>query len=151
MKTLLPLLFVLLLAVGGCVTHVESGFLPPPPPQEPQTPPSVTRYPPAPTQAVSDQRITIDPALEKVIRVIRLKTSISPEGYFKLQLNVHNQTDSSVHFSYRVDWLDENGQPLPMYGVGELKWNLLPGETSFLALTAPTVDVKDFRVTFLAN
>ena len=151
MKTLLPLLVISLFAVTGCVTHVESSFSQPEPPPPAQTPPSAGRYPPAPTQAVSDKRVVIDPALQRVIRVVRIKSSVSPEGYLKLQLNVHNQTDSLAHFSYQVDWFDEDGRPLPMYGVGELKWNLLAGETSFLALTAPTVDVRDFRVLFLAH
>lgn len=151
MKKLLLSLIVLLIAAAGCVTRVQNESFPPGPQQPAQTPPSGNRYPPAPTAPVSDKRITIDPALEKVIRIVRINTSLSPEGYLKLQLNVHNLTDAPVHFGYRVDWVDQEGQILPMFGVGELKWDLLAGETSFLAMTAPTVDVKDFRVTFLAN
>jgi uncharacterized protein YcfL len=137
------LLFAILTA--GCVTHVE-------PMQAPQ-PENATQPLPASVisssgKTVTDKRILIDPALQKIIRLVKITSTISRDGYLKIQLNIQNLTDSFKQFRYRIDWLDERGQSLSMADVVPLEWTLLRGETSFLAATAPTPAARDFRVTF---
>jgi uncharacterized protein YcfL len=140
MKIAMPFV-ILLLAAAGCVTRVETVKLPQPGASQPAAQP----------QTVTDKRVVIDPALDKAIRIVGIKSTTGPEGYLKIQLNVQNLTGSPRRFSYRIDWFDRDGQELPMAASALLPWMLLSHETSFLAATAPTPAAKDFRVTFLAN
>jgi len=141
MKKLMSFLF-LLLAAGGCVTRVER--------MEPAQPvaPAGLASPTSQHQTGTDKRVVIDPALDRVIRIVRIKSTMGSEGFLKIQLNVQNLTGALKRFSYRIDWLDGNGVVLPMAGGTSFPWMLLSHETSFLAITAPTPEAKDFRATF---
>lgn len=134
---------VLLLAAGGCVTHVETIPLPQagaqPKPIVPQR------------QTVTDKRVVIDPALVHAIRIVGIKSTMGPEGFLKIQVNVQSLFHTLQQFSYRIDWFDENGLNLPMAASAAMPWTLLSHETSFLAVTAPTPAARDFRVTFFAG
>jgi uncharacterized protein YcfL len=135
MKIMMPFL-ILLLAASGCVTRVET--------VEPA-------HPVAQSRTVTDKRVVIDPALERVIHIVGISSTPGSGGYLKIQLNVQNMTDSPRQFSYRIDWFDRDGLDLPLAASALMPWTLLSHETSFLAATAPTPAAKDFRVTFLAN
>jgi uncharacterized protein YcfL len=139
MKKMTPFL-ILLLAAGGCVTHVTRVET-----AEPLAPPVAQR------QTVTDKRVVIDPGLDQTIHIVGIKSTTGPEGFLKIQLDVQNQTDSARHFSYRIDWYNKDGLELPMAASAPLTWMLLGRETSFLAATAPTPTARDFRVTFLPN
>jgi uncharacterized protein YcfL len=139
MKTTISFLILLLTVAGGCVTRVERVPL-----DQPATSPAAPQ-----TQTTQDKRVLMDPALGHVIKVVAIKSTTSPEGYLRIQLNVQNLTGSSRNFTYRIDWLDQDEVALPMASVSWLPWMLLSHETSFLAATSPTPSAKDFRVTFL--
>lgn len=143
---ILALFLVLLLSTCGCVTRIETNELPHPEAVAPRSAPSQTEG-----KTVSDKRVAIDPALEKVIRIVGIKSSAGADGYLKIQLNVQNQTSSPKEFTYQIDWFDQDGMALPMAASAPLAWTLLSHETSFLAAAAPTPAAKDFRVTFLAR
>lgn len=129
-------LLLLVAAAGGCVTKTETIERPHPAP----TPP--------PSHTVTDNRVTIDPALEHMIHLVRITSTTSPEGFLKIQLNVQSLSDVPVEFFYHVDWYDETGEPLRMANTVPMDWMLLQHETSFLAATAPTPSAKSFHVTF---
>lgn len=136
---------ILLLAVG-CTTHVENAGAP-----ASAVPQSAAHQPAPPSQAVSDKRVVMDPALEHAIHVVRIKSATGSGGYLRIQLNVENLTDSPKQFNYRIEWVDQYGQDLPLAALAWLPWTLLSHETSMLAATAPTPAAKDFRVTFSVN
>ena len=98
-----------------------------------------------------DKRVVIDPALENVIQIVGVKSTLGTEGFLKIQVDVQSLIDSSKQFSYRIDWFDRNGQELPMAASAPMPWMLLSRETSFLAATAPTPAARDFRITFSAR
>jgi uncharacterized protein YcfL len=134
-----PFLILLLAVAGGCVTRVE--------PVEPRHAESPR---PAPQrQTVVDKRVVIDPALVSAMRVVGLKSTMGTEGFLKIQLDVQNLTDSPKQFSYRIDWFDQNGQPLPLAASTLMPWMLLSRETSFLAAAAPTPAARNFRINFV--
>ncbi len=138
--------FGILLLAAGCATRVENAGLPGPTASQP-----AAHQPATPSQAASDKRVVMDPALEHAIHVVRIKSATGPAGYLRIQLNVENLTDSPRQFSYRIEWVDQYGQDLPLAALAWLPWTLLSHETSMLAATAPTPAAKDFRVTFSAN
>ena len=144
MKIAMP--FGILLLAVGCATHVENAGLP-----GPAAPQPVAHQPAAPNQTATDKRVVMDPALERAIHVVRIKSAASPAGYLRIQLNVENLTDSPKQFNYRIEWVDQYGQDLPLAALSWLPWSLLSHETTMLAGTAPTPAAKDFRVTFSAN
>lgn len=132
---------LMLVMLTGCVTSVEN----------PGNPPARQAQPPIPLErkTVVDKRIVIDPALQQLIRLVGVRSSEGTGGFLKIQVDVQNLGDSLRQFSYRIDWLDSTGQLLPQASVS-MPWTLLPHETSFLAVTAPTPSARDFRVTFIA-
>jgi uncharacterized protein YcfL len=144
MKKLTPFLILLLTAVAGCVTRVER--------MEPAQPaaPATHAAPPAQSQTVTDKRVVIDPALQHVIHIVRIKSTMGAEGYLKIQLNVQKLTGFPKNCNYRIDWFDADGMSLPLAGT-VLPWMLLSHETSFLAATSPTPAARDFRVVFGVN
>jgi uncharacterized protein YcfL len=131
----------MLLAAAGCATHATKA----------EPPHRVAPQPAAQSQAVTDSRVVMDPALEHAIHVVRIKAEPGAAGYLRIQLNVQNLTDSPKHFSYRIEWFDRDGGELPLAALSWLPWTLLSHETSLLAATAPTPAARDFRVTFSAN
>lgn len=128
----------LLVFLGGCVTERQ------------QAP--VSKAHPAgpllPRKTVVDPRVVVEPGLREVIRIVGLRTSESPEGFLRIQVDVENRTGSPQHFGYRIDWFDQQGQPLPLASTST-PWMLLAHETSFMATTSPTPAARDFRVTFI--
>ena len=140
------ILIVLLVVSGGCVTRIERTEPPRPVNPAGSTPPPVTQAQPG-----ADKRVVIDSSLTKFIKIVRITSKMSPEGYLKIQLNVQNLTGAPKHFRYRIDWYDQDGQGLPLAGATAMDWMLLSHETSFLAATSPTPAAKDFRVIFAAN
>jgi uncharacterized protein YcfL len=134
MKTTMSFL-ILLLAVSGCV------------PMSQTTQPVYPAVPPR--QAVVDKRVVIDPTLENIIQIVGVKSTLSTDGFLKIQVDVQSMIDSPKQFNYRIDWFDREGQELPMAASATMSWMLLSHETSFLAATSPTPAARDFRITFL--
>lgn len=135
MRNLPALLLVLLVLAGGCVSHSDT---------------EVTPYPPVERPTVYDPRVIVHPELSGVIRIVGLKSSASPEGFMKIQVNVQSLVSSSREFNYRITWFDSTGVELPMAASTLMSWTLLPHETSFLAATSPTPAARNFRIDFLA-
>jgi uncharacterized protein YcfL len=146
MKPMRAFLILLLAVAGGCVTRVERYEPPQPAPPSARPIDSTDK-----NQTVTDKRVVIDSSLKRVIKIVRMTTKMSPEGYLKIQLNVQNETGAPQHFRYRIDWYDQDGKGLPLSDTLPMDWMLLSHETSFLAATSPTPAARDFRVIFAAN
>jgi hypothetical protein len=104
---------------------------------------------PAPSPAEADKRFIIAPELESVLRVKGVGLSHPPEGYLKIQVNVENMTATPQRFSYRIEWFDQDGAPLPVDGEGFSPWMLRPHEVSSISATAPAQSAADFGIAFV--
>lgn len=112
-----------------------------------QSSPSPKPAVPAPAQ---DDRIIVDSALDRTIRVLKVIPSTRADGLLEIQVIVRNITSSPRSFDYRVEWFDADGKLVPLTSDGSLSWMLLAGETSSIFATAPAITAKDFGVAFLA-
>lgn len=177
-RRLARFLFWLLLALTGCSTGGNDNSPPPfeqpvtvpgpaplqsppvqpapqqlqPAPQQLQSalsaPPPVAT-PPAP-QAEEDKRAVIAPSLAAALHMVRIQAAKGAEGFLKIQVDVENRSDAPQSFRYAIEWLNANGDVLPLAGNGFLDWMLRAHETSTIAVTAPTAAAKDFRIVFIS-
>jgi uncharacterized protein YcfL len=102
------------------------------------------------TSPSADNRVIIDSALDRVIRVLKVIPSTRSNGLLDIQVIVKNSAASPQWLSYRVEWFDQNGQLLAGPTGGSVPWLLLAGETGSFFATAPAVTAKDFEVAFVA-
>jgi uncharacterized protein YcfL len=109
---------------------------------------------PKPSKAVPtaaelpDKRVTVDPALNGIIRVKEVRDLPATQGYLKFQVDVENLGSSAKTIIYNVDWLDKNGVSLGI-AMEEPPCTLFAHETVPLSITAPAPTAKDFHLTFL--
>jgi len=130
MKTLIALFLLALMA--GCVTQTQTVEQP---------------HPAFPLRhRVDDARVVIDPKLAQIIQLVGLTSTNTADGFLKIQLDIQNMTDANQQFVYRIDWYDQNAQPLSMAALVSPPWFMLKRETSFLGATSPTPAARDFRV-----
>ena len=132
MKTIAPTL-LLLLACAGCVSNVNT--------LEPA-------QPTAQAAVVADKRVISNPDLESAVHVLAVHTSTQPQGFFRVDLQVQNATSSRQSFSYRFDWVDQNGLAIELPTEVALPMTLEGRETTTIGAIAPTPLARDFRVTF---
>jgi uncharacterized protein YcfL len=124
------LLLLALLALTGCAS-------PAPRPAEPARA----------AEPLLDKRVTVDPALRDVLRVIRVRDMPATQGYLKFQVDVQNLSSAAKTIIYEVDWLNEDGGSLGL-ATEAPPCTLFRGETLPIAITAPTPAARDFRITF---
>jgi uncharacterized protein YcfL len=107
-------------------------------------------HPAEPAQAgakLPDKRVTVDPALRGILRVIQVRDMPATQGYLKIQVDVQNLSSAAKTIIYQVDWLDKDGDSLGI-AMDEPPCTLFPNETLPLAVTAPAPTARDFRLTF---
>ena len=131
---------------GGCAAPSSSA----PNPATPAPAAPVIPAQPAPQSQVSDEsRFIIVPALQKVLRIASVTLTNAPGALLKFQINVQNLTDAPQRFSYRIEWFDKDGAPLPMASGQFTPWMLMPREVSSIVATAPTPTAADFGIAFV--
>jgi len=124
------LLLLALLALAGCAS-------PAPHPAEPARA----------AEKLADRRVTVDPALRDILRVIQVRDMPATQGYLKFQVDVQNLSSSAKTIIYQVDWLDEAGGSLGL-ATEAPPCTLFRSETLPIAISAPTPAARDFRITF---
>ncbi len=98
-------------------------------------------------ETLPDQRVTVDPALNGIIRVKRIQDMPPTQGYLRFQVDVENLGATAKTIIYQVDWLDREGVSLGLV-MEPPPCTLFGHETLPLAITAPAPTAKDFRLTF---
>jgi|ERR1017187_1927858 uncharacterized protein YcfL len=93
-----------------------------------------------------DKRVTVDPALNGIIRVKKVQDMAASQGYLKIQVDLENLSSSARTIVYQVDWLDRDGVSLGI-SIEEPPCTLFRHETLPLAMTAPAPTARDFRLT----
>ena len=98
---------------------------------------------------VSDKRVITDSTLNRRVRILGVNQATSPAGFLKIQVELQNTTSRVQSFSYRVEWLDENGMIVELPTNTAHPRTLEGKETIAITATAPTPKAKDFRIKFL--
>lgn len=111
-------------------------------------PQSAGSNPGAQNSSPQDKHALIAPSLQGSLKVTRVVTSIGTRGYLKIQLDLENVAERTVHFNYRIEWYDSDGTRLPLVST-VTPWMLRAHEKAPIAITAPTPAAKDFEVAFL--
>jgi uncharacterized protein YcfL len=124
-------MLLLALVFAGCSTSA---------PQPPRAIPAAEKLP--------DKRVTVDPALNGVIRVKEVRDMPAAQGYLKFQVDVENSGASAKTIIYNVDWLDKDGVSLGIV-MDAPPCTLFAHETVPLSMTAPVPTARDFHLTFL--
>ena len=123
-------LLVMLLILTGCSA---------PAPRPAETVPAAGKLP--------DKRVTVDPALNGIIRIKKVRDMPATQGYLRFQVDVENFSSAAKTIVYRVDWLDSDGVSLGI-SMDAPPCTLFRHETLPLAITAPAPTARDFRLTF---
>jgi uncharacterized protein YcfL len=136
MKTriLLPLGFVAgLAALAGCTTAKTV-----------QAPPVVDQR-----IIVADPRVSTDASLNSMVSIMGVKTSMTPGGLLKVQVELQNRTVSLQQFIYCFEWFDANGMEINNVITAPIPDQIEGQEDKFISSVAPNPSCKDFRVKFI--
>ncbi len=138
MKTriFLPLAGVLLLAVSGCRTSMNT---------------VENAQKEGQRQMVSDQRVVTDASLADKVSVVGVNQAMTPGGLLKIQIELLNRRHSLQRFSYQFEWFDANGMQVNNVASPTVPSQIDGGEDKFITSVAPTPTCKDFRVKFVEN
>lgn len=100
-------------------------------------------------EMLSDQRVTTDRSLARAVRVCGVNTAFDAQGFLKVQVEVENTTRRPKRFTYRVQWFDAQGMLIQLPTATAVPRTLEGGEVGYITATAPTTQVRDFRILFL--
>jgi uncharacterized protein YcfL len=138
MKTriFLPLAGVVLLALAGCRTSVNT---------------IENTQKEGQRQMISDSRVITDGSLAKKVSFVGINQSMTPGGLLKVQIELLNRKRSLERFNYQFQWFDVNGMLINNIASPTVPDQIEGGESKFISSVAPTTACKDFRVKFLKN
>jgi uncharacterized protein YcfL len=102
-------------------------------------------------QLVEDRRITSDPSLNRRVRIVGVNTAETPEGYLKVQVELHNPTRSLQNFSYRFEWFNLQGMEVSSSAQAFIPKQIEGRESLYVSAMAPTIACKDFRLKLIEN
>ena len=136
MRIFLPLAGVILIALSGCKTSVNSV-------ENAQKTGQRTM--------MTDQRVITDGSLKKKVSLVGVNTAMTPGGFLKVQIELLNTTRSPQRFSWRFEWFDANGMQINNVASPTIPDQIEGEESKFISSVAPTPACKDFRVKFIEN
>ena len=138
MKTriVLPLAGVILLALCGCRTSVNS---------------IENAQKEGQRQMISDSRVITDGSLAKKVSFVGVNQTMTPGGLLKIQIELLNRKRSLQRFSYQFEWFDASGMQINNVVSPTVPDQIESGESKFISSVAPTPACKDFRVKFIEN
>ena len=138
MKTriVLPLAGVVLLALCGCRTSVNS---------------IENTQKEGQRQMISDSRVITDGSLAHKVSFVGVNQTLTPGGLLKIQIELLNRKRSLQRFSYQFEWFDASGMQINNVVSPTVPDQIESGESKFISSVAPTPACKDFRVKFIEN
>lgn len=96
---------------------------------------------------VNDKRIIPDTDLNQSIRVVSVNET--PGEFLRVQVELQNTTQSPRGFKYKFEWFDEHGMLVNTLASTYIPRQIEGKESMFIGATAPTPNIKDFRVKFI--
>jgi uncharacterized protein YcfL len=98
---------------------------------------------------VADPRVSTDASLNNLVSVMGVRTSMTPGGLLKVQVELQNRTTSLQQFIYRFEWFDANGMEINNVITAPITDQIESQEDKFIFSIAPNPNCKDFRVKFI--
>ena len=98
---------------------------------------------------VSDKRVITDRTLDRAVRIVGMSEGATPDGFIKVQVEVHNTGRWKKSFSYKVEWFDASGVIVDTPASTSITRQIEGGEALFLSAVAPNATAKDFRFKFM--
>lgn len=95
---------------------------------------------------VDDKRIIWDPLLGFRAQVLEIIESETASGFPKVQVEIRNNGFFRKRFEYRFEWFDESGIQVESSSRAYQVQEILGRERVYISGTAPTRDVKDFKL-----
>ena len=98
---------------------------------------------------VADPRVSTDASLNSIVTIMGVKTSMTPGGLLKVQVELQNRTTALQQFIYRFEWFDANGMAIDNVITAPITDQIEAQEDKFVSSVAPNPNCKDFRVKFI--
>jgi uncharacterized protein YcfL len=98
---------------------------------------------------VADTRAVTDASLNRKVNIVGVNTSMTPDGFLKVQVELQNRTRSLQQFLYHFEWFDANGMQVNNVLSASIPDQIEGQEDKFISCIAPTPNCKDFRVKFI--
>lgn len=98
---------------------------------------------------VADTRAVTDAGLNRKVNIVGVNTSMTPDGFLKVQVELQNRTRSLQQFLYHFEWFDANGMQVNNVLSASIPDQIEGQEDKFISCIAPTPNCKDFRVKFI--
>ena len=98
---------------------------------------------------VVDTRAVTDASLNRKVNIVGVNTSMTPDGFLKVQVELQNRTRSFQQFLYHFEWFDANGMQVNNVLSASIPDQIEGQEDKFISCIAPTPNCKDFRVKFI--
>ena len=98
---------------------------------------------------VADPRVSTDASLNSMVSIMGVKTSMTPGGLLKVQVELQNRTTSLQEFIYRFEWFDAYGMEINNVITAPITDQIEAQEDKFISSVAPKPNCKDFRVKFI--
>jgi uncharacterized protein YcfL len=98
---------------------------------------------------VTDERAITDASLNRKVNIVGVNTSISPDGFLRVQVELQNHTSSLQRFMYRFEWFDANGMQVNNVLSASIPDQIEGQEDKSISCIAPNPSCRDFRVKFI--
>lgn len=95
---------------------------------------------------IDDKRVVWDPLLGFRAQVLEIIESETDSGFPKVQVEIRNNGFLRKRFEYRFEWFDESGIQVESSSSAYKVQEILGRERVYISGTAPTRDVKDFKL-----
>ncbi len=99
-------------------------------------------------QLLSDKRIHTDSGTSDIAEPIEIRTSTTPSGTMRIQVEFMNRTRDIGRVFYSIEWFDENGMKIetPQTWIPLI---IPPAKMESLTAVAPNNSAKDFRLSLI--
>jgi len=95
------------------------------------------------------ERIVLNSWLDYKANVVGVREGTVNDNIKKVAVDVYSDQGSMQRFSYRFEWFDGVGMPIPDPSSGLTSVTIHPKETITLSSVAPTPSASQWRLTFL--
>jgi uncharacterized protein YcfL len=121
---------------AGCATSVNTVSR-----AEPQATPSY----------VADQRVITDASLGRKVAIVSVNESKVSTNLLKIQVTLENRSSKPQAFTYKFDWIAQDGMELSGPTTGWQQIQLEGREVRAVSAIAPTPTAADFRLKLREN
>lgn len=100
---------------------------------------------------VNDQRVITDASLGRKVAIVSVNESKVSTNLLKIQVTLENRSSKPQAFTYKFDWIAQDGMELSGPTGGWKQIQLEGRETRAVSAIAPTPNAADFRLKLREN